>query len=71
MAVLFDIDTTILNDWNGTDAIEVTLPVVDGDYSAVAVVTDSLGQVSTASNIDNFTVDRNELVTPDTSDYYP
>ena len=62
----FDIDTTIPNDWNGTDAIEVTVPVAfDGDYSAVAVVTDSLGQVSTASNIDNFTVDRSELVTPD------
>ena len=57
---------TVPSDWNGTDAVDVTVPALyDGDYTAVATVTDADGNVSNASNEDSFTIDRSEIVTPD------
>ena len=44
----------------------MTVPALyDGDYTAVATVTDANGSVSPASNEDSFTIDRTEIVTPD------
>ena len=61
----FDVTETVPSDWNGTDAIDELFPLFDGEYSAVATVTDANGNVSTASNSDTFTVDRTEVVTPE------
>ena len=60
------VEEQVPSDWNGTDTVEVTAPALyDGDYTAVATVTDSNGNVSPASNEDAFTIDRSEVVTPD------
>ena len=62
----FDVTELVPSDWNGTDAVELTVPALqDGDYSAIATVTDANGDTTPASAVDTFTVDRTEVVTPD------
>jgi hypothetical protein len=50
-----DVAVAVPTNWNGNDAIEVTIPVTDvtseGEYVTTATVTDAAGNVSEVSNI--------------------